>query len=618
MLSFFKNLRVAQRLALAFGALILAIAAVAAIGVTSLNTVKDDTEEVGAHNLPALQAATSYDAMSQATIRLVADHLYVQDGDAKAEAETEKVLGIVTGLRDRDATILRRELAGTDAAKPLADLVEMQTGFDTAVKQAIASSKQETAAGVEDRSGSRAVYTKTIAPLGSDINDAVTEVTTIVSRDARANVDNAADSASSAVRTMLIVTVLAALVAIGLAVLTIRSITKPVAGIVERLRSLNDHCLRMLNDGMAAIAGGDLTQEATVKTTKIDVASRDELGQLSETFNEMLDKAHGTIHSYNAMRGQLSDLVGDLSISAGTVNTASQQLTSTSEETSRAVAEIASAIADVATGAESQVQQVESVRGAMEETVEALGTQGRSAEEAAGVAEGARQTAERGLEAVASADAAMRSVQTNSQETATAISGLSERSQRIGDFVDTITGIAGQTNLLALNAAIEAARAGEQGRGFAVVAEQVRKLAEESQEAATTISGLVDEIQTEMTRTISVVEDGVRRTQDGTVTVAEARTAFEAIGAAVDDMSTRIAAVAAAGQEVVASSERVASDMSHVASVAETSSATAEEVSASTEETSASAQQISASAHELATTAQVLDGLVARFRTTAV
>jgi methyl-accepting chemotaxis protein len=615
MLSFFKNLRVAQRLALAFGALLVAIAAVAAIGITNLNTVKDDTEEVGAHNLPALQSAVAYDAMSQATIRLVADHLYVQDGDVKAETETEKTLGIVTGLRDQQVTTLKRELAGTSAAKPLADLLEMQTGFDAAVKQAIASSKRETATGAEDRSGSRDIYSKTIAPLGGDVNDAVTKVTAIVSKDARTNVKNAADSASSAVRTMLIVTVIAALVAIGLAFLTIRSITRPVAGIVERLRSLNDHCLRMLNDGMAAIADGDLTKEATVKTTKIEVESKDEIGQLSETFNDMLVKAHGTIHSYNAMRGQLSDLVGDLSISAGTVNTASQQLTSTSEETSRAVAEIASAIADVATGAESQVQQVESVRGAMEETVEALGTQGRSAEEAAGVAEGARQTAERGLEAVASADAAMRSVQTNSQETATAISGLSERSQRIGDFVDTITGIAGQTNLLALNAAIEAARAGEQGRGFAVVAEQVRKLAEESQEAATTISGLVDEIQTEMTRTISVVEDGVRRTQDGTVTVAEARTAFEAIGAAVDDMSTRIAAVAAAGQEVVASSERVASDMSHVASVAETSSATAEEVSASTEETSASAQQISASAHELATTAQVLDGLVARFRT---
>jgi len=203
------------------------------------------------------------------------------------------------------------------------------------------------------------------------------------------------------------------------------------------------------------------------------------------------------------------------------------------------------------------------------------------------------------------------------QAVAKKIKGLGERSLEISEIVNTIEDIAAQTNLLALNAAIEAARAGEQGRGFAVVAEEVRKLAEESQDAAGQISGLIGEIQTETQKVVVVVADGAKRTEDGVATVEQTREAFEQIGTAVEEMSERITEIAAAAEQISAETTEMENSISEVAAVAEQSSASAEQVSASTQETSASTQEIAASAQELARTAEQLQELVGRFTLTA-
>ena len=229
----------------------------------------------------------------------------------------------------------------------------------------------------------------------------------------------------------------------------------------------------------------------------------------------------------------------------------------------------------------------------------------------------AREIAQHGVGAAEQAQDAMRSVRESSDSVTNAIRELAAKSDQIGEIVSTITGITEQTNLLALNAAIEAARAGEQGRGFAVVAEEVRKLAEESQQAAAEIAQLIGAIQTETSNAVSVVEDGAQRTRDGAAVVEQTRDAFQRIGTSVEDMAGRIEQIAAVSEEISASAESMQQGISEVAAVAEESSASTEQVSASTEQTSASAQEIAASAQELSSNAELLSQLVGQFKVEA-
>ena len=312
-----------------------------------------------------------------------------------------------------------------------------------------------------------------------------------------------------------------------------------------------------------AIASGDLSQ---------DVEPRSERDALGISFRQMVEN--------------LRSMIGEVSAAASDLTASSSKMAASSSEVGRAVEEIARAVSDVASGADRQVQVVDQAKSATDES-------GAAAMQA-------KSLAQDGVETIERASKAMDELQTSTDHVTAAIRDLAEKSDRIGSIVETITSIAGQTNLLALNAAIEAARAGEQGRGFAVVADEVRKLAEESQQAAASISDLISQIQSETERTVAIVEKGAAQTVESGELVGSAREAFEQINTAVDALEQRIAEIVTATSEVAA--------------VAEQSSASTEEVSASTEQTAASAQEAAAGAQELAGTADRLQQVVGAFK----
>lgn len=352
--------------------------------------------------------------------------------------------------------------------------------------------------------------------------------------------------------------------------------------------------LEKVTKATKAMAEGDLTIEP------VHVKNKDELGDLADSFNGMMLN--------------LRNLVRQVHTSAEQVAASSEELMASAEQTTEATNQITVSIQEVSGGSKKQELSSEESSEAMEEMMSGVQLVAVATTTVAEASSEATREADEGDEAIQRVVEQMDKINESTNDSATVISQLEERSSAIVKIIEVITGIADQTNLLALNAAIEAARAGEHGKGFAVVADEVRKLAEQSKSSADQIAGLIGEIQSDTKHAVRAMARGTDEVASGISVVQEAGAGFKRIQHSISQMSSQIQEISAVAQRMSESAEKVNISINQVANVAKQTSMNAETVAATSEEQLASMEEITASSTALSKRAEELLAQINQFK----
>ncbi len=630
----FSNLKLEWKLRIAFGTILALCIAILASSLTGISRTQAGVNVLSGHALTGEMALSEFRA-AVAQFRIL-EYRVVGIGGKSGQALAKEAEQYVKRADDKLEEFSK--LTSDPQEKQLTEAVRGAWSKHVGIWNANRKDLELLGNG----SGFKLVEDLTVASYRQELTPAIQKLDEWFAAFGTRTAQEAAETATTTTKTVVTVGLIALLAAVLLARLLSTSITLPLAAISNRMQSIRDNCALGLRDALNGMAQGDLTLTVNPVTQPINNVTKDEIGVISQVFDETLGRIKEAIESYNEARSALSDLIHHVANNSDLVASTSQTLASAAEESSAASAEIAEGSQKLATAASVSADAMQKVAGYIQSVSSGserqrvlIGNIGESiAQSSQGIlrvsesAKNMSSIAADGNRAVSETMSAMDRVRKEVEQSTVSVRELDIHGQEIGKIVETIDRIAEQTNLLALNAAIEAARAGDAGRGFSVVADEVRKLAEQSNASTQQISSLIATVRKTVAETVTAIERAQVEVKEGSRKSELAGQSLNQIIEAANSVSQQNEAVAALSEGVTRAMVEVADAVTQNTDSARLTLSAGSEVQQSiegvasfSEESAAAAEQMTSTIHEvghaateLANMSQQLQLIIKKFK----